>query len=96
VESLDDARARGILFGLPAAVDGGVRGVGLLLVAGELQNAVQSVSVSPACSRGLRWPRREVSGYWQRRCLLAHWLKIKNKNVQGLSIGIRNRSRFSR
>jgi hypothetical protein len=52
--SLDEARARGLLFALAAVVLGGV---GL-----SLHNAL---SESPACSRGLRWPRRDVSGYWQ-------------------------------
>lgn len=56
--SLDDARARDLLFDLG--------GVGL-----SLHNVL---SESPACSRGLRWPRRDVSGYWQKRCLFAHWL----------------------
>ena len=58
--SLDDARARDLLFALG--------GVGL-----SLHNVL---SESPACSRGLRWPRRDVSGYWQKRCLFAHWLII--------------------
>jgi len=52
--SLDEARARGLLFALAAVVLGGV---GL-----SLHNVL---SESPACSRGLRWPRRDVSGYWQ-------------------------------
>jgi hypothetical protein len=70
--SFDDARARGLLFVLAAVtlvlfVRGGV---GL-----SLHNAL---SESPACSRGLRCPRRDVSGYWQRRCLFAHWLMSKD------------------
>jgi hypothetical protein len=56
VESLDEARARGLLFALVAVVLGGV---GL-----SLHNGL-SESPPPACSRGLRWPRRDVSGYWQ-------------------------------
>jgi hypothetical protein len=47
--SLDDARARDLLFALG--------GVGLSLHS--------ALSESPACSRGLRCPRRDVSGYWQ-------------------------------
>lgn len=66
--SLDDARARGLLFALAAVtlVVVVLGGVGL-----SLHNVL---SESPDCSRGLRWPRRDVSGYWQKRCLFAHWL----------------------
>jgi hypothetical protein len=66
--SLDNARGRGLLFALSAVtlVLAVLGGVGL-----SLHN---ELSESPACSRGLRWPRRDVSGYWQRRCLFAHWL----------------------
>jgi hypothetical protein len=71
--SFDDARARGLLFALAGVtlVDVVLGGVGL-----SLHNVL---SESPACSRGFRWPRRDVSGYWQRRCLFAHWL-IGGKN----------------
>jgi hypothetical protein len=56
VESLDDARGRPLLVS-PTVPVGVV--VPLLLV-GEPPNAP---SVSAAESGGLRWPRREVSGY---------------------------------
>ena len=57
--SLDEARARGLLFALAAVTLVVVMfgGVGL-----SLHNVL---SESPDCSRGLRWPRRDVSGYWQ-------------------------------
>jgi len=57
--SLDDDRARGLLFALAAVtlVVVVLGGVGL-----SLHNAL---SESPDCSRGLRWPRRDVRGYWQ-------------------------------
>ena len=67
VGSLDDARARGLLFVLVLG------GVGLQL-ADEPHSAAPSQSPA-AGSRGLRWPRRDVSGYWQRMCLFAHWLE---------------------
>lgn len=67
VGSRDDARARGLLFVLVLG------GVGLLL-AGEPHCAAPPSQSPAAGSRGLRWPRRDVSGYWQRRCLFAHWL----------------------
>lgn len=70
--SFDDARARGLLFALAAAT--------LVFVLGGVGLSLHNVlSESPACSRGLRWPRRDVSGYWQNKCLFAHWLIIKNR-----------------
>jgi hypothetical protein len=74
VGSLDDARARGLLFALAALT------LVLLVLLGGVGLSLHIVlSESPACSRGLRWPRRDVSGYWQRRCLFAHWLMRKKK-----------------
>jgi len=67
VGRLEDARARGLLFVLVLG------GVGLQL-ADEPHSAAPSQS-PVADSRGLRWPRRDVSGYWQRMCLFAHWLE---------------------
>ena len=67
VGRLDDARARGLLFVLVLG------GVGLQL-AGEPHSAAPSQSPA-AGSRGLRWPRRDVSGNWQRMCLFEHWLE---------------------
>ncbi len=57
VGSLDDARARGLLLALAVVtlVLVELGGVGL-----SLHNVL---SESPACSRGLRWPRCEVRGY---------------------------------
>ena len=81
--SFDDARARGLLFALVAVtlVVVVLGGVGLSLHNG--------LSESPACSRGLRWPRRDVSGYWQRRCLFAHWLIGKKSFKVYLMLQIR-------
>lgn len=80
--SLDEARDRGLLFALAAAtlvvvVFGGV-GLSLHI----------ELSESAACSRGLRWPRREVSGYWHKRCLFAHWLIISFKVYSVLRIRV--------
>jgi hypothetical protein len=58
VDSLDDARALGLLA---------ERAVLPVLPLGHS-------ALSRSEARGLRWPRREVSGYSQKRCLLAHWL----------------------
>jgi len=58
VESLDDARGRALLVSPTVPVGVGVPL--LLLLPGELPDAP---SVSAAESGGLRWPRREVSGY---------------------------------
>ncbi len=70
VGSLDEARARGLLSALAVEM------LVVVVVFGGVGLSLHKVlSESPACSRGLRWPRRDVSGYWQRRCLFAHWLK---------------------
>lgn len=86
VGSRDDARARGLLFVLVLG------GVGLLL-AGEPHCAAPPSQSPAAGSRGLRWPRRDVSGYWQRRCLFAHWLSrfkvcagLQNQSVRGTRV----------
>jgi hypothetical protein len=58
VDNLDDARALDLIAGWAVPP--------ILLLC---PSALSSSAVS-----GLRWPRREVTGYSQRRCLLAHWL----------------------
>ena len=55
--SFDDARARGLLFALAAVT------LELVVLGGVGLSLHNVLSESPACSRGLRWPRRDVSGY---------------------------------
>ena len=74
--SFDDARARGLLFVLVAVT------LEVVVLGGVGLSLHNGLSESPTCSRGLRWPRRDVSGYWQRRCLFAHWLIGEKKSFK--------------
>jgi hypothetical protein len=74
--SFDDARARGLLFALVAVT------LEVVVLGGVGLSLHNGLSESPTCSRGLRWPRRDVSGYWQRRCLFAHWLNGKKNRLR--------------